>query len=98
MNDGSLGKSPGQLISDKGRSCHCERFPILIASLGEKKVLMRAKAYAEAGADMILIHSKKKDPSEIESLYRHYRRTQFRPRKMRCRERLDLIASGGSVS
>lgn len=46
------------------------RTEALIASLGEQEALKRAHAYVEAGADMILIHSKKKDPSEIESFAR----------------------------
>lgn len=46
------------------------RTEALIAGLGEAEALKRAKAYAAAGADMILIHSKKKDPSEIESFAR----------------------------
>ncbi|MCP4877323.1 MAG: phosphonopyruvate hydrolase [Gammaproteobacteria bacterium] len=39
----------------------------LIAGLGEEVALERARKYAEAGADMILIHSKQKTPDEIES-------------------------------
>ena len=39
----------------------------LIAGLGEQIALERAASYAEAGADMILIHSKQKTPDEIES-------------------------------
>jgi len=39
----------------------------LIAGLGEQVALERAASYAEAGADMILIHSKQKTPDEIES-------------------------------
>ena len=39
----------------------------LIAGLGEKIALQRAASYAEAGADMILIHSKQKTADEIES-------------------------------
>ncbi len=46
------------------------RTEALIAGLGEAESLDRAKAYVKAGADMILIHSKKKDPSEIESFSR----------------------------
>ncbi|WP_426420514.1 isocitrate lyase/phosphoenolpyruvate mutase family protein [Bradyrhizobium genosp. A] len=46
------------------------RTEALIAGLGEPEALDRAQAYAEAGADMILVHSKKKDPSEIESFSR----------------------------
>jgi phosphoenolpyruvate phosphomutase len=39
----------------------------LIAGLGEQVALERAASYAEAGADMILIHSKQQTPDEIES-------------------------------
>lgn len=46
------------------------RTEALIAGLGEAEALDRAKAYVKAGADMILIHSKKTDPSEIESFSR----------------------------
>lgn len=42
----------------------------LIAGLGEEEALRRAAAYEEAGADMILIHSKKKTPDEVESFVR----------------------------
>ena len=43
------------------------RVEALIAGLGEEIALERATKYAEAGADMILIHSKQKTPDEIES-------------------------------
>jgi phosphoenolpyruvate phosphomutase len=43
------------------------RTEALIAGLGEAETLKRAAAYAEAGADMILVHSKQKTPDEIES-------------------------------
>ncbi|MGZ9724359.1 isocitrate lyase/phosphoenolpyruvate mutase family protein [Rhizobium miluonense] len=46
------------------------RTEALIAGLGEDEALKRGMAYAEAGADMILIHSKQKDPAEIESFSR----------------------------
>lgn len=49
------------------------RTEALIAGLGETEALARAHAYAEAGADMILIHSKKKDPQEIESFSRAWK-------------------------
>ena len=39
----------------------------LIAGLGQEEALKRAYAYVEAGADMILIHSKQKTPEEIET-------------------------------
>lgn len=46
------------------------RTEALIAGLGEAEALKRAHAYVEAGADMILIHSKQKSPAEIESFAR----------------------------
>lgn len=46
------------------------RTEALIAGLGEEEALKRARVYARAGADMVLIHSKKKDPTEIESFAR----------------------------
>jgi len=49
------------------------RIEALIAGLGEAEALDRANAYVAAGADMILIHSKKSDSSEIESFSRAWR-------------------------
>ena len=46
------------------------RTEALIAGLGEEEALRRAAAYEMAGADMILIHSKKRTPDEIESFVR----------------------------
>ena len=43
------------------------RVEALIAALGQEEALKRATAYVEAGADMILIHSKQKTPEEIEA-------------------------------
>lgn len=41
------------------------RVEALIAGLGQEEALKRAHAYAEAGCDAILIHSKQKTPDEI---------------------------------
>jgi phosphonopyruvate hydrolase len=46
------------------------RTEALIAGLGEAEALRRAAAYAQAGADMILVHSKQKTPDEVESFVR----------------------------
>src|ERR1041385_3340021 len=46
------------------------RTEALIAGLGEKEALARATAYEEAGADMILVHSRQKTPDEVESFVR----------------------------
>ncbi|ASP95905.1 isocitrate lyase/phosphoenolpyruvate mutase family protein [Sinorhizobium meliloti] len=49
------------------------RTEALIAGLGEEEALRRGIAYAGAGADMILVHSKKEDPAEIESFSRAWK-------------------------
>ena len=41
------------------------RVEALIAGWGMEEALKRAKAYADAGADAVLIHSKQKNPDEI---------------------------------
>jgi phosphonopyruvate hydrolase len=46
------------------------RTEALIAGLGEEEALRRGAAYAEAGADAVLIHSKQKTPEEILSFCR----------------------------
>ncbi len=43
----------------------CARIESLILEQGMKDALTRAFAYVEAGADAIMIHSRKKDPTEI---------------------------------
>ncbi len=43
------------------------RTEALIASLGQAEAHKRARAYTEAGADMILVHSRQKTPDEIET-------------------------------
>lgn len=43
------------------------RVEALIAGLGQEEANRRAEAYVEAGADLILIHSKQKTPAEIEA-------------------------------
>lgn len=46
------------------------RTEALIAGLGQEEALRRGIAYAEAGADAVLIHSKQKTPDEILSFCR----------------------------
>jgi phosphoenolpyruvate phosphomutase len=41
------------------------RTEALIAGWGMEEALIRGRAYADAGADMVLIHSKSKDPGEV---------------------------------
>ena len=48
------------------------RTEALIADLGIDEALRRASAYSEAGADMILVHSKQKTPDEIVAFARRW--------------------------
>jgi len=48
------------------------RTEALIAGLGQEEALARARAYAAAGADAVLIHSKAKDFSELEVFARSW--------------------------
>jgi phosphoenolpyruvate phosphomutase len=48
------------------------RTEALIANLGLDEALERAHAYSEAGADMILVHSKQKTPDEIVAFARRW--------------------------
>lgn len=43
----------------------CARIESLILEKGMEDALTRAEAYVDAGADAIMIHSRKKDPAEI---------------------------------
>ena len=46
--------------------CIVARVEAFIAGWGLEEALSRSHAYADAGADAILMHSKRKDPNEIE--------------------------------
>lgn len=48
------------------------RIEALIAGWGEEEALRRARRYADAGADLILIHSKSRDPEEVRSFSRQW--------------------------
>ena len=48
------------------------RLESLILDAGMEDALTRAKAYIEAGADGIMIHSRKKDPAEVFEFCKHY--------------------------
>lgn len=52
--------------------CVVARVEAFIAGWGLEEALKRAEAYAAAGADAVLIHSKKKDPSDIEAFMKHW--------------------------
>ncbi|MEO5704053.1 MAG: isocitrate lyase/phosphoenolpyruvate mutase family protein, partial [Candidatus Limnocylindrales bacterium] len=54
------------------------RIESLIAGAGQEDALERARAYIDAGADGIMIHSAKKDPAEIVAFMDEYARFQNR--------------------
>lgn len=51
----------------------CARIESLILELGMDDALLRARAFTEAGADAIMIHSRRKDPAEIFEFAGKYR-------------------------
>ena len=51
----------------------CARIESLILERGMEDALARAYAFVEAGADAVMIHSRKKDPSEIEEFIGKFR-------------------------
>ncbi|WP_421763404.1 phosphoenolpyruvate mutase [Ekhidna sp.] len=54
------------------------RLESLIAEHGMEDALARAKAYIEAGADAIMIHSRHKDGSEIMEFMKHYQEFEYK--------------------
>jgi phosphoenolpyruvate phosphomutase len=50
------------------------RTEALIAGWGMQEALQRGRAYADAGADMVLVHSKSDEPSEVLEFARHWDR------------------------
>ncbi len=53
----------------------CARIESLILEKGMEDALTRAAAFVEAGADAIMIHSRKKDPAEIFAFLERFRQT-----------------------
>lgn len=51
----------------------CARIESLILERGMEDALTRAFAFVEAGADAIMIHSRKKDPSEVREFIERFR-------------------------
>lgn len=51
----------------------CARIESLILEKGMEDALTRAFSFSEAGADAIMIHSRKKDPSEIHEFIKKFR-------------------------
>lgn len=64
-----MGKQ-AQVTEDFMLFARCES---LIAGAGEDDAITRCRAYVEAGADGIMIHSKAKTPDEIRSFVRRFR-------------------------
>ena len=52
----------------------CARIESLILERGQEDALKRAQAFVEAGADAIMIHSRKKDPKEIFTFVERFRK------------------------
>ena len=52
------------------------RIEALIAGLGNEEAIKRARAYQEAGADAILVHSKKDTPKEIVEFMNEWNKTE----------------------
>ena len=52
----------------------CARIESLILEKGTGDALERAKAFTAAGADAIMIHSRKKDPTEIQTFIEEFRK------------------------
>ncbi|MCR5120736.1 MAG: phosphoenolpyruvate mutase [Lachnospiraceae bacterium] len=52
----------------------CARIESLILERGMEDALERAFAFTEAGADAVMIHSRKKDPSEIQEFIERFRK------------------------
>ena len=64
----SVGEFAGKLAAATATAAGAlviARTEALIAGLGQAEALRRGEAYAEAGADAVLIHSKQKTPDEI---------------------------------
>jgi phosphonopyruvate hydrolase len=63
----SIAEFQGKIAAAKASSSMLvfARTEALIAGLGQEEALRRADAYAAAGADAVLIHSKEKTPDEI---------------------------------
>ena len=53
----------------------CARIESLILEKGMEDALARAKAFVAAGADAVMIHSRKKDPEEICTFISEFRKT-----------------------
>ena len=50
------------------------RTEALIAGWGQEEALLRGRAYADAGADMVLVHSKSEQPDQVLEFAKHWDR------------------------
>lgn len=66
------GKIEAARAARRGNMLIIARVEALIAGLGQAEAKTRGEAYAEAGADAILIHSKQKTPDEIIEFARNW--------------------------
>lgn len=79
------------------------RIESLILEKGQEDAIARAKAYLEAGADGIMIHSRKKDPSEIFEFCKEYNKLPNRktlvavPSSYNSTTEEELVANGVNV-
>ena len=55
--------------------CVVARTEALIAGWGMEEALLRGRAYADAGADLVLVHSKEKHPGEVLEFARRWDRS-----------------------
>lgn len=63
----------GKRAQKSGDFMICARIESLILEQGMEDALERARAYVKAGADAIMIHSRKKDPEEIFAFVERFR-------------------------
>jgi phosphoenolpyruvate phosphomutase len=64
----------GQAVKINKKFLIIARIESLIAGLGQKEAITRAKAYLKAGADGIFIHSKKDNPAEVVEFAQAYKK------------------------
>ncbi|KAG8238784.1 hypothetical protein J437_LFUL018694, partial [Ladona fulva] len=74
MEDKCFPKTNSLLDGRKQPLANAEEFALKIKATGRgmEEALERAEAYREAGADAILVHSKKTDSKEIEAFMKHW--------------------------
>ena len=79
------------------------RLEALIAGWGEEEALKRAKAFIEAGADAIMIHSKEKSPDEVLSFLNEYSKFEEKvpvvtvPTTYNSITEAELVAAGSQI-